>query len=76
MQLKLRFLQKDLKSLAKHLKKNLSGLQDVTKDSFNELVTTVVDEYAKKKELASDAKKTLIKALQAKWHEMEEEYLA
>lgn len=68
-------LQKDLKILAKHLKKNLHQLEDVTKESFDELINTVVEEYAKKKELASDVKKTLVSALQEKWHEMEEEYL-
>jgi len=69
-------LQKDLKTLAKQLKKNLHHLHDVTKDSFDELVATVVEEYAKKKELAGDAKKALTTALQAKWHEMEAEYLS
>lgn len=68
-------LQKVLKILAKHLKKNLSNMEDVTKENFNELVNTVVEKYTKKKELAADAKELLIKALQAKWHEMEEEYL-
>jgi len=67
--------QKDLKALAKHLKKNLSQLEDVTKESYDELVNTMVEEYAKKKELVDDAKKSLVAALQAKWHEMEEEYL-
>lgn len=69
-------LQKDLKALAKNLKKNLHQLEDVTKDNFNELVDSLVEEYAKKKKLASDAKEQLITALQAKWHEMEKEYLA
>ncbi|MFA6550188.1 MAG: hypothetical protein WCT36_02425 [Candidatus Gracilibacteria bacterium] len=69
-------LQKDFKILAKNLKKNLSHLEDVTKDNFNELAANIVEEYSKKKELAIDAKNSLVKALQAKWHEMEEEYLA
>jgi gas vesicle protein len=69
-------LQQDLKVLAKHLKKNLHQLEDVTKEKFNELVITVVDEYAKKKELAIDAKKTLIDVLQSEWQEMDKEYLA
>lgn len=69
-------LQKDLKALAKHLKKDLNNLQDVTKEKFDELVTTIVDEYAEKKKMAGDAKKTLVTALQAKWHEMEKEYQA
>lgn len=69
-------LQKDLKSLAKHLKKSLHKLKDVTKEGFNELVTNVVGEYAEKRELTNESKKSLMTALQAKWHEMEEEYLA
>jgi len=69
-------LQKDLKTLAKNLEKQLHKLEDVTKDSFDELVTAIVKTYAEKKELANDAKEALTKALQAKWHEMEEEYLA
>lgn len=69
-------LQKDLKTLAKHLKKGLHNLEDVTKESFDTLVTTVVEEYSKKKELADDAKKALVSALEEKWQEMEIEYLA
>jgi len=67
-------LQKHAKVLAKHLKKDLIELEDVTKDSFDELVASVVEEYAKKKELANDAKDSLIIALKSKWHEMEDEY--
>lgn len=69
-------LQKDLKTLARQLKRSLHKLEDVTKEKFDELVATVVEEYAKKKELAGDAKKTLIATLQSKWHEMEAEYLS
>jgi gas vesicle protein len=69
-------LQKDLKTLVKHLKKNLSDLQDVSKESFNDMVNTVVEEYTKKKELATDTKEKLISVLQSKWKEMEEEYLS
>lgn len=69
-------MQKDFKALSKHLKKSLHKLEDVTKENFDDLVATVVEEYAKKKELADNAKKALIAALQAEWHEMEKEYLA
>jgi hypothetical protein len=69
-------LQKDLKNLAKHLKKNLHGLEDVTKERFDKLVTTIVEEYAKKKKLAVEVKEKLTSALRSKWHEMEEEYRA
>ena len=69
-------LQKNLKTLAKQVQKKLNKLEDVTKERFDELVTTAVDEYGKKMKLADDAKKSLTKALQGKWHEMEEEYLS
>ncbi len=69
-------LQKDLKTLIKHLRKNLGDMQDVTRESFDEAVTRVVDEYAAKKELALDTKKALVTALRSKWEEMEEEYLS
>ncbi|MFA6486357.1 MAG: hypothetical protein WCT40_03255 [Candidatus Magasanikbacteria bacterium] len=69
-------LQKDLKSLAKHLKQKLHLVEDITKESYNGLVSTIVEEYAKTKELAIDAKDALTMALQSKWHEMEDEYLA
>ncbi len=69
-------LQKDLKTLAKHVKKSLHKMEDITKEKFDDVVTAVVEEYEKKKELAIDAKKSLINALQSKWHEMEEEYLS
>jgi gas vesicle protein len=68
-------LQKDLKSLAKFLKKRLHDLEDVTKESFDSLVTSIVEEYAKDKKIADDAKHSLVVALQGKWHEMEKEYL-
>ncbi|OGH88521.1 MAG: hypothetical protein A3J93_04635 [Candidatus Magasanikbacteria bacterium RIFOXYC2_FULL_42_28] len=68
-------LQKDLKTLAKHLKSNLHELEDVTKERYDELVAGVVEEYAKNKELIGDAKDKLVTALQDKWQEMEEAYL-
>lgn len=64
-------VQKDLKTLAKQLKKRLHTLEDITKENFDELVTNVVDEFAKQKELTEDVKKTFIKSLKAMWHEME-----
>lgn len=69
-------LQKDLKAIAKHLKKALHELEDVTKEKYDALVETVVDEYTKDKKLAIEAKNDLVHALKDKWHEMEEEYLA
>lgn len=63
-------LQTDLKGLAKHLKKNLFHLEDVTKEHFDELVVSIVDEYAKKKKLAKETKQKLEAALQSMWQEM------
>lgn len=67
-------MQKDLKALAKHLKKNLADIEDVTKEKFDDIATTTVEEYVAKKELAEDTKKAFVKALQATWHDMEAEY--
>lgn len=69
-------LQGDLKDLAKQLKKQLHEAQDVTQDSFDSMVATLVEEYAKTKELAEDKKNELVASLQSKWKEMEEEYLS
>lgn len=67
-------LQDDLKTLSQNLRKNLNRLQDVTKESFDKLVATVVEEYSKTKEMTIDAKKTLENELRAMWDEMENEY--
>lgn len=69
-------LKKDLKALAKNLSMSLHQMQDVTKEGFDELADTLVEEYARQKKLAGNTKKSLKRALQAKWHEMEAEYLA
>ncbi|MEK7615189.1 MAG: DUF5392 family protein, partial [Patescibacteria group bacterium] len=44
-------LQKNLKTLAKQVQKKLNKLEDVSKERFDELVTTIVDEYEKKMKL-------------------------
>lgn len=67
-------LKKDFDSLMKHLKKSLHKLEDITKESFDELVVTVVDEYSEKKEMAVEAKEALTKALKVTWSEMEKMY--
>lgn len=69
-------VQKDLKTLAKQLKKRLHTLEDITEESFDELVSTVVDEFAKQNEIAEEVKATLVKSLKAMWNEMEAVVLA
>lgn len=64
-------LQDDAKALAKVLKKRLHHLEDVTKETFDELVATVVEEYAKGKELAIEAKDDLIAVLRGQWKAVE-----
>lgn len=68
-------LQQNLKDLAKHLKKNLHQLEDITKESYDALVADVIEEFAMKKIIANDSKKSLTSSLQAMWKEMEIEYL-
>jgi D-serine dehydratase len=64
---------KDMKQIAKDLKKNLNKLQDVTKVEFDELVTKAVEKHAKKMDLTSDARQALMTALRASWREIEKE---
>ena len=58
------------------MKKQLANAEDVTKESFDSMVATFVEEYAQKKEMVGDKKDELIASLQAKWNEMEAEYRA
>ncbi len=67
-------MQKDLKALAKKLKKRLAKLEDISKEKYEEAVKMVTEEYAKKKEMALDTKEKLMDALKEKWSEAEEEY--
>ena len=64
-------LQDAVKDLSKQLQTRLADLEDVSKEKYNELVATVTEEYAKTKDLAQDAKDTLIATLQDSWEEME-----
>jgi gas vesicle protein len=66
--------QQDIITLVKRLRKNLGELEDVTKEKFDKTVDLVVDEYAEKKQLIGDAKKTILNQLHSKWSEMEKEY--
>lgn len=68
-------LKEALNPMVKHLKENLDRLNDVTREDFDELVTSIVEEYAKKKEINNDSKKMLANALKSKWHEIKEEYI-
>jgi gas vesicle protein len=68
-------LQKDIQALHKIVKKSLHRMEDITKDGFDELVKTTVEEYAQKKKIARDTKDDLIAALQSSWSEMEQEYM-
>ena len=60
--------------LAKKIKKALHKMEDVTKETYDNLVETVVEEYATKKELAIDVKNALVDTLRREWHAMEEQY--
>jgi hypothetical protein len=68
-------LKEDLEPMARHLSKNLKRLRNTAKDDFEELVTTLVEEYAKNKEMSIGLKNKLMNELKSKWYEIEEEYL-
>lgn len=67
-------LKEDLKPLVRRLKKNINKLQDVTKEELDGLVDSLVDEYAKKKEISDDSKRTLVQTLKSRWYDMDKEY--
>lgn len=67
-------LKKELKPLVKQLKKSLHGMEDVSKEAFDELSAKIVAEYAEKKTMAEDAKQALTSALQETWNHMEDLY--
>jgi hypothetical protein len=48
--------------------------EELTKDKYDEIVDMAVEEYAKKKQMAMDAKETLVEALKDKWDELQEDY--
>ena len=66
--------KKELKTLAKLVKNSLSELEDISKEKYDKLVTDVVEEYTKTKQMARDSKKALVHALKERWYEMENEY--
>jgi len=67
--------QNHLKTLSKDVKKGLHKLGDVTQEGYDELVTSVVEKYSVKKELASNVKEELVSALDDMWKMMEAEHL-
>lgn len=67
-------MKKELKPLVKQLKKSLHGVEDITKETFNELSAQIVAEYAKTKALAEEKKQALTLALQDTWNQMEQAY--
>jgi len=66
-------IQADFKILVKIIKKNLSKLEDITQDKYNEIVEEAVAKYSEKKEMVKEAQKRLLEVLREKWNEAEEE---
>lgn len=66
----------ELKDLSKKLRKKLEEMDTISKESYNNLVSMLLDEYAEKKELTEDVRKLFTKQLQKKWTEMELNYKA
>lgn len=68
--------QNNLKVLAKKVKNKLHTVDDISQERFRELVSTIVEEYAEKKKLATEVKTELVSALSGMWKSMESDYLS
>lgn len=66
-------MKTELSNLSKQLQKKLKEMDSITKESFNKLVTVVVDDYAEKKSLTKDVKDILLAELHKKWDEVEKD---
>jgi len=64
-------LMEHLEPLYNELKESLKQLQGPTKEMYDALVERAVQEYAAKKEMASDMKDLLIKELKKRWKSLE-----
>lgn len=62
-----------LQPLYEQLKASIKQLEGPTKEMYDALVERAVEEYAAKKELATDMKNMLVKQLKKKWYELEKE---
>jgi len=62
-----------LDPLYNELKESIKKLEGPTKEMWNALVERAVEEYGAKKELAMDIKNNLVRELQKKWENLEEE---
>lgn len=62
-----------LDPLYRELKSSLAQLEGPTREMYEALVDRAVEEYAVKKEMASDMKAVLIRKLKKKWVDLEKE---
>jgi gas vesicle protein len=62
-----------LDPLYNELKESIKKLEGPTKEMWNALVERAVEEYSAKKELALEMKNSLIKELQKKWENIDED---
>ncbi len=66
-------LSEDLEKMLKKLRKKMEKLEEVTKDKYDEVVQSVVDEYAEKKQLADETKQKFLKAFERNWNKIQTE---
>jgi gas vesicle protein len=69
-------LKEEVRQKSLDLKDKFGRLRTVTKEDFEELVTILVDEYAKKKELNEETKNRISRFLKAKWSEIKEDIIS
>ena len=64
-------MQEDAKALAADVKRELDLLEDVTKDAFDQIVSTAIEAYAKNKRLAEETKREFTSTLQKLWDDLD-----
>lgn len=66
-------MAESLDPLFNELKNSLKQLEGPTRDMYDALVERAVEEYASRKEMATEMKAMLVKELKKKWKEIEKE---
>ncbi len=66
-------VQKLVNSLSKKMSKQIATLSDISKDTYEELVTKAVKEYTKGKKVGKDFIEDVTSVLKQNWKEIEKE---
>ncbi len=64
-------LKKKANALLKEAQGQLAGIEKPTRAAYNKMSKQLVNQYAKRNEIAGDVKEFLSEYLQSQWHEFE-----